>query len=72
MSQAVKWWKSIKFWQRTGLLLSPLAAGGEIALVVNDAPTIWHVVMVASTAIVVYATKIFTDNDNDGVVDQLQ
>lgn len=72
MIPAVKWWKSIKFWQKLGLILTPLAAGGEIALAVNNASVFWHALIVGATILSVYATKVFTDNNGDGVIDQMQ
>ena len=72
MSNAVKWWNNFKLWQKVGLLMGPFAAGGEVFLVINHADLVWHVVVVLATIVSVYTTKIFTDTDGDGRIDQLQ
>jgi len=70
--QAIKWWNNFKKWQKVGLLLSPFAGGGEVLLVINHAHWAWHGLIVVATIICMYTTKIFTDIDGDGIIDQFQ
>lgn len=65
-------WKSFKLWQKLSLFVAPFAMGGEVYLALNHSHIVWHVIIVSATIISVYATKVFTDVDGNGIVDQFQ
>lgn len=72
MTKIQKFWLKIKFWQKLALILSPFAAGGEIALFLGDADKIWMYIVGGATILSVYITRVFVDQDGDGIVDLFQ
>ncbi len=68
----VSWWNDFKLWQKIGMILTPFAMGGEAIMVVNHAHWAWHAGTVVATIVCIYTTKVFTDKDGNGKIDQFE
>lgn len=70
MTKKIKqWWKRIKFWNKTRLIIATLGVGGETTILVGDYWAGWHVVAVVATLIGLYITILIEDDNNNGIAD---
>jgi len=67
-----KWWQRVSLWNKVRIMLAAIGVGGEITLYLGDAYVGWNIVAGLSTFTALGISLFFTDENHNGVVDELE
>lgn len=67
-----KFWKKFSFWTKIRLFLGSVGVTGEITLFLIDTYPVWKIVAAIATGAAILITYVFTDSNNNDIVDTFE
>lgn len=71
MTKVVKFWKRFSFWNKVRVTLTAVGVGGEGIMYLIEALPEYKVYAAIATVVSFLITYVFTDNNNNNIVDFL-